>query len=358
MEFKKLDASNLFIILNRDCNLNCEYCYEKKEPGEMSFFVLKKSIEALFNYNGMEKKKTITFFGGEPLLSKNLIYKVCSIVSKINNLSSKKIELFMSTNGLLLDSIFINNISKYNFWNNIQVSIDSFSFKNNKARVSTEEQHLIILKNLELLVNSKVNSVVHTVLGPHNISSFGEDTINFLKMGVKGIGHMYAMDANLFEFWHDENTLSIFKEQVKTIADFLLSSNGKYSVKNVKIFRDFSDDKFLFDRACGAGTNTFTVDVNGDIYPCYRFMYLKDKDRFKVGSVCDLSKLNTAILSEFYAPFILSKNPCMTCNAKNCAKCYAFNYLINKDISIQDTTFCVYNKILRDFSEYIYRNSR
>ena len=72
-------AMNYSLYLTDSCNLNCKYCYEKKfkTNRELSFDNIKKIIDN--EIKSKSKESIITFFGGEPLLKKVIIYSCVKI---------------------------------------------------------------------------------------------------------------------------------------------------------------------------------------------------------------------------------------------------------------------------------------
>lgn len=61
--------------ITKECNFNCTYCYQKKTNDFMDKDVAIKLVDfgykdAILNHR---KTATISFYGGEPLLCKNLI---------------------------------------------------------------------------------------------------------------------------------------------------------------------------------------------------------------------------------------------------------------------------------------------
>lgn len=112
------------VILTKQCNSRCKYCYEKsmadsgdkinkkfkfdfQMPDKISY-----SIKELKKFIALDKNPVLTFYGGEPLLE---IEKIKEIMDNI------EARYMIQTNGLLLDKIPTGYANKFD---KILVSID------------------------------------------------------------------------------------------------------------------------------------------------------------------------------------------------------------------------------------------
>ena len=145
------------ILLPADnaCNLDCVYCYEdhslKKYMGNEEN---KRLLQFIKNKN--VDKVTIEWFGGEPMLNKNFILKLCSDIKNIANIEFIS---SMTTNAYLLDIDTFKNFIDVNL-NSFQITLDGLEDDHNKLRPlsnSKEGSYKLILDNLiniSLLPNS------------------------------------------------------------------------------------------------------------------------------------------------------------------------------------------------------------
>ncbi|UUV19016.1 radical SAM protein [Fusobacteria bacterium ZRK30] len=121
----------LKINVNNKCNLKCKYCYasegtyngESKEISDNTILEVEKLIKKFKTID------TITFFGGEPMLSIKKIKNICERTRKIN----EDISFFMQTNGTTLSQEGIKIIKKYNI--QVTLSVDGPKEINDKNRV-------------------------------------------------------------------------------------------------------------------------------------------------------------------------------------------------------------------------------
>ena len=94
------------IYLNTKCNINCDYCFVKKNGSFMDRQRLEKILRWFVGQEGDEKH--IEFFGGEPLLSADLLVGLKDFLRKIN--TNKRIVIKdIYTNGIMLNEAMLTH---------------------------------------------------------------------------------------------------------------------------------------------------------------------------------------------------------------------------------------------------------
>ena len=98
---------HLTLHLTRACNLRCTYCYAPPQDGPgMSEAVGRQALElgARLNTAG---SCGIVFFGGEPLLRKDLIRALVAVRPRHGAARAGRFHFKVTTNGSLLDEEFL-----------------------------------------------------------------------------------------------------------------------------------------------------------------------------------------------------------------------------------------------------------
>jgi len=93
-------------VLNLDCNLDCGYCYEGEFRGNsyMSEATALQLVEFLIrNQMATGKDVTVSFYGGEPLLSEDLITLISRPLLQAARRHGVRYDCTLVTNGTLLD---------------------------------------------------------------------------------------------------------------------------------------------------------------------------------------------------------------------------------------------------------------
>lgn len=127
------DELTIMLILTRRCNCKCIYCYEEQQHTQFGEFDNVDTIcEDILKL--MENKKSrrlkIIYYGGEPLLRKDLITKI-SI--KLYASLGENLKFSIITNGTLISS------EDFELWktiglNSVKVTIDGNAISHNQRR--------------------------------------------------------------------------------------------------------------------------------------------------------------------------------------------------------------------------------
>jgi uncharacterized protein len=101
------NALSIKLVMNLDCNLACKYCFEGKRKGR--HFMTKKTADGFISFvkKGIRRRQDIkeiliTYYGGEPLLSKELIIYISERLKSFAQKKDLRLKLYLTTNGTLL----------------------------------------------------------------------------------------------------------------------------------------------------------------------------------------------------------------------------------------------------------------
>lgn len=101
------DKFSAIVVMNLDCNLACKYCFEGSRKGR--HYMTRETADLLVEYirqNVLPRKKelSLTFYGGEPLLSTELIMHISEKLKAVAESSGAIYNAGLITNGTLLTS--------------------------------------------------------------------------------------------------------------------------------------------------------------------------------------------------------------------------------------------------------------
>lgn len=99
---------HLTLHLTDACNLRCKYCYVRQDTHRMTLDTAKAAVNMAADDPGHHG---IIFFGGEPLLRRQLIYDTVQYAESLG--LPGKFHYKITTNGTLLDDEFLAFSKRY-----------------------------------------------------------------------------------------------------------------------------------------------------------------------------------------------------------------------------------------------------
>ena len=164
MKYSPVRASYI-LTLTSSCNLDCPYCFEgrNKNGDTMSPVVAERALDYIIHQcekNTSVKNVEIAFYGGEPLLNRDVMKFICEKASStLNNIV--RLEYTLVSNLTLLMDSDIELLKHYSF-TNIQVAIDGPPEIHDKRRISKtgDKTFDLIFSNILKLVDNNLQVVL------------------------------------------------------------------------------------------------------------------------------------------------------------------------------------------------------
>ena len=341
--------------LTNSCNLKCKYCYEKNKMNKVIDF---KVIEKLLKerVNSKEKNTTISFFGGEPLLEKQLIYDTVNLGNNLTKNSKHKFIYSLTTNGTLIDDEFIRFCKKNNIAVGISIDGNADIHNLNRKSNANKESFDDVLKNSKKCLDANLNCMALPVICLNNVKYLA-DSIKFLvNLGFKSI----TCNFNYSDSW-DDDSLEILREEYKKISDIYYNEFKKKNYIRIypldtKMYLHIQEKKCV--DSCNA--NRIAVNADGKFYPCIQYV---GDDRFSIGDY--ENGIDIQQRRELFSRRLNSKVVCDECSLKDrCIyKCGCARIMTTNDIVEVSPIICeterIYietadilaNKLYKDFKE-------
>lgn len=278
------------------CNMNCAYCFYRSiaenrkdfSHGHMTIDVLNTVIRKALEY-AKGGAVSITFQGGEPLLSgKDFFRSVNKAVSEYNVYNSA-VMLSLQTNATLLDNEWCEILKDYLIGISLDSSLDEFNALRVNNNGNNETQNIV--KKVRLLSENKLEFNVLCVVTKavaDNIEAIFE---SFVDEGIRYLQFIPCLKP------YGKSDVS---------GDIYLNGEeyGEFLIKLFKLYyRYFTSGRYvsvrLFDNfvrlvagknaeQCGVNgycSKQFVIEGNGDVYPCDFYCL----DEYFIGSICDSS---------------------------------------------------------------------
>jgi len=270
----------LTIALTMDCNMNCPYCYEKRNLssiGELQLGQLYDFVKVHFNTNPDIKKLSVTWYGGEPLLQKEAIYSLSEKFIELCNENEKKYSASIITNGVLLDTDTANKLATDCKVTYAQITIDGMRELHNKRRILSDgkDSFEIITNNIDackdiIRVNVRVNTDKENA---GDIDAMLNHFIN--ERGWKSNPSFYLSPIEIDEESGcvADKTLCLQGEEFADIK--IKSIRASYTADRVNVAHTFFPSrKTVF--CAGEGSLNYVVDPGGNIYNCFRHVGIEE----------------------------------------------------------------------------------
>jgi len=257
--------------LSNTCNMKCDYCYVFENKSNYKPLIMSKDIafKAIDMSSLNASRVGIIFFGGEPLLHREIIEDVIKYSKE--KLGSCNYFFKMTTNGLLLDESFIDFSVKENIF--IAISIDGTKNSHDKHRKDSSGlgTYDVVIENAKQLLKKKPYSPVLMTINP--------DTVDEYCLGVKSlfeIGFSYIIcSLNYSADWTDDDMKKL-SHQYELMADFyyehmILEDKFYLSPFEVKISSHVNNKTYRHER-CELGKRQISIGPDGKLYPCVQFV--------------------------------------------------------------------------------------
>jgi len=329
------------------CNMNCDYCYVNKDVHSMSTDVAFRTVELAASKN--IPSCGIIFFGGEPLLQRELICETISYCKSHTQNSScrTKFHFKITTNGILLDEEFLD----YSLRENIFIALSHDGVKaahdlHRKDKNGTGTYDMLE-SIIPLLLKARPYCPVMMTVNPDTVHMYADGVKELWKKGFRYI----ICSLNYAGEW-DERTIAQLKKQYELLAEFyydltLMEEKFYLSPFEVKIASHIQGDSYCHER-CELGRKQISVSPQGKLYPCVQFV---GDDDYCIGDV--YSGINEQRRAELYR---LNENEKLSCI--NCAiskRCNHFCACLNKQttgcISKVSPVLCAHERVLMPIAD-------
>ena len=132
--FQRLKKSlALTIAPTLECNLRCRYCFIKHSRRRMSSKVQAGLVEYVKRRLPASGNLFVTWYGGEPLLEKKILFSLSAKFKEICRLKKAKYEARIITNGTLLTEETAKLLKEQNAVN-AQITLDGMAESHNRRR--------------------------------------------------------------------------------------------------------------------------------------------------------------------------------------------------------------------------------
>jgi len=348
--------SKLVLPLTYRCNLNCQYCYVyKKDSASLSFSVGIKAINFFTNHN-KNKKISLIFTGGEPLLEWKKMKKLILYAMFIAERKNVQFDIIgFSTNGLLLNEKILNFCRR----KKVIVFVSCDGLFNKRKTTKGLNSFFCLKKKFPLFIKYPDILRIKMTIVPQYAKKMYSSFIFLLKKGFNNIDIQPAIGVS-WEKKYQKDYLNNLKNCFKEIKKRTNKQNKKFLIKHLQDF--VVSDRQLY---CAKANQSSMIDIDGNIYPCDFFLAIPIEERKKY-LIGDIKKgFNLSLVKKYKNHKICQKNqffpllkkPCSFCSvSRSCFKvCLGFDLEKRKfNQKIAQECWQLFRKIEKIYSQYKY----
>jgi uncharacterized protein len=302
----------LDLDLNQLCNLHCSFCYFGEKVGDkMPIEVARDALDALFYGNPEKGERRVHGFGGETLLSFDLMKEIVAYGRECEALTGYPFTWGLTSNITMLNvemvDFFVKNRGQ------IHVSIDGSPRAHDRTRIrhdgrgSSKE----VVAHVPLALQITPEDSARMTIPAKNAQFILESVEFFRSLGFRSAAPVIVSEDSWDNYW------GVLDSQLQKVTNWWLKLFAKGEVFRLK----FLDDGFQAivlpkkrEKPCGAGRTLLAVGVDGEVSPCHRFSGTM-KTGMKLGKLGE--KLDFSVLKPFQ-DFDATKHDwpeCRTCEA-------------------------------------------
>lgn len=252
-----------------DCNFRCKYCFETHPKGIMSEEIQAALINFVEQRLEVAKSFSVTWYGGEPLLAKNIIYSLSEKFLEICAKKNIEYDAFIITNASLMDDSDIENFKKYKI-QGAQITIDGPAEIHNSRRknITGESTFDKLIERANVLLNNDLSVIVRINIDKDNISRVDE-LLQTLRERIDKYENLKI----------DFGQVSAFTDICKSIesdcygneqfADIMLPLYAKVFAQGFKVNKMNVYPSPHLNFCCVDYANSFVIDNHGSIFKCW-----------------------------------------------------------------------------------------
>lgn len=262
------ESLGLTIAPTLSCNFGCPYCYENPKQGFIKEDVVNGILEMINEAAKRRKDIHVTWYGGEPLVAKDIVFEISEKIIKICKENATNYSAYIVTNGYLINDEIIEKFKEAKI-DGAQITIDGppdIHNKRRKLKGSEKETFDIILNNVKKLMNIGMRITIRINIDKTNVDRL-EELLEILEAnGLK--------EASI-----SLGQVTAYTEACMSVAEACLNTE-EYAKSNVKYQdilhkRGFNVQGYPYypgikaNYCCADAIGAFVLDPDGYMYKCW-----------------------------------------------------------------------------------------
>jgi uncharacterized protein len=347
---------HLTLHLTARCNLRCHYCYDSRHSGgDMDFDTIRAAVDL-----GLQESRRgashaslgLVFFGGEPLLRRDLIGEAVRLCRRIETETGQSFHFKVTTNGSLLDEAFLTDPDTREVF--VALSHDGVRPAHDAHRVDTRGHGTFDLLDakIDLLLRHNPYAPVMMTVTPRTVVHYADSVDYLFRRGFRYL--ICSLDYGAT--WHQTHLRELGR-QYRRLADWYVALTDAeekfyFSPFEVKISSHIHPGSCRADR-CELGRRQISVAPNGRLYPCVQFVHDGRDDTYCLGSVA--SGLDRAARDRLRELSSEEKAECAECAVRE--RCNHYCGCLNKQatgrLDLVSPVLCAHERIVLPIADRV-----
>lgn len=260
MKMKKQGYTSFTILPTTACNARCVYCFEQgMKYVTMTDETVQQTIDFIKKVRNPQKPVVFSWFGGEPLIGKNIIDKICSGMREAEIPYTSR----MISNGSLIENDLVQKMKEDWHLKTVQITLDGVEEEYNRRKnyyFNYESAYWHVLARIKMLNVNDVTVAIRINIDKENIDgvlTMIDDLKNFI---VKPELVFFDL-APLFDLQESTEGITVWEKSFKIIDE--IGKQGyhvapHYSVNSAKYHFCMADAPYM----------ALVISPEGKLYNC------------------------------------------------------------------------------------------
>lgn len=303
------------------CNMGCGYCYASGgdfggRKRLMSIETARTSVERLIAEASPAMGLVVGFMGGEPFLARRVVHETVAYARRRGTETGHKMQFSLTTNGTLLNAADVELLAENAF--HVSISIDGPREVQDHMRPlkSGASGYEAILRTLELMERrGRPRHLSARATVTPRTPDIAELVTHLVSLGFDSVGVSPVLVSPApGERYGEADFGRLLAAMIATaeIAKSAILAGRRYPFSNFETALHELDRGSHRPYPCGAGAAYLSVNADGELYACHRFI---DDPSMHMGHVETGSNMvqRAALLADRHVD---KQEPCRSCWAR------------------------------------------
>jgi len=242
------------LTLTERCLWHCRYCYQRRGRRVLDRKILDEACAAVFPF--LSASPVIQFYGGEPLLSFDLIVRAVERLEKLNRNFRKRLRFVLTTNGTLLNPEVLSFLNEHRF--ELMLSFDGLAQDKERRKGSFRDLSSLLD---DLPRYPRIKSATNSVFSPRTVGLLSESVAYIAERNIPDM----LLSFDYEDVWR-KNSLDRLSRELQSVRKYMLRFPRAGRTVPLINFRNSAASGVF---GCSAGRDRLALAPDGRLWGCY-----------------------------------------------------------------------------------------